>query len=123
MKNIKIVISLMLVLIATQSIVYSAVSFHDVDNSSWFKDDLEYCVNENLINGYSDGTFKPDKEISRAEFITVVIASTFEKKPNGNTHWYSKSYNKALSHDLIDVEFYQSDANKSISREEMAVVI
>lgn len=123
MKNIKKIISLVLVLIVAQSITYAGISFHDVDNGSWFKSDLEYCVNENLINGYSDGTFKPNKEISKAEFITVVIASVFEKEPNGSTLWYSKSYNKALSHDLIDVEFYQSDANQSISREEMAVVI
>ena len=110
-------------MIVAQSITYSAISFRDVDNSSWFKGDLEYCVNENLINGYSDGSFKPDKEISRAEFITVVIASVFEKEPNGSTQWYSKSYNKAINHNLIDVAFYQSDANASISREEMAVVI
>jgi hypothetical protein len=123
MKNIKMIISLVLVLIACQSMTYSSVSFNDVNNNDWFKGDLEYCVNENLINGYNDGTFKPDKEISKAEFITVVIASVFEKEPNGNTQWYSKSYNKALSHDLIDVAFYQSNANDSISREEMAVVI
>jgi hypothetical protein len=84
MKNI---ISLVVIIIIAQSITYSGISFHDVDNSSWFKDDLEYCINENLINGYSDGSFKPDKEISRAEFITVVIASVFEKEPNGSTQW------------------------------------
>ena len=110
-------------MIVAQSITYSGISFYDVGNSAWFKGDLEYCVDENLINGYSDGSFKPDKEISRAEFITVVIASVFEKEPNGRTQWYSKSYNKALNHDLIDITFYQSDADESVSREEMAVVI
>ncbi|HKL43486.1 MAG TPA: S-layer homology domain-containing protein [Clostridia bacterium] len=123
MGKIKTWISILIVFIATQSITYSGISFNDVNNSAWFKGDLEYCVNEKLINGYNDGSFKPDKEISKAEFITVVIASVFEKQPNGSTQWYSKSYNKALNHDLINVEFYQSDANQSITREEMAVVI
>ncbi len=110
-------------MIIVQSFTYAGISFKDVNNNDWFKSDLEYCVDNSLINGYSDGSFKPDREISKAEFITVVIASVFEKEPNGSTLWYSKSYNKALNHDLIDVDFYQSDANASISREEMAVVI
>jgi len=107
----------------TQGITYSAIEFDDVKNSDWFKEDLNYCVEEGLINGYSDGTFKPNKEISRAEFITVVIAAVFEKEENGSTLWYSRSYNKALNNDLIDVDFHQNDADASISREEMAVVI
>jgi|GEM_PF-3049589 len=123
MKNYKKIVSLIVILIIAQSITYSATTFHDVNSNAWFKVDLEYCVNKELINGYSDGSFKPDKEISKAEFITVVIASVFEKEENGPTLWYSQSYNKALKHNLIDVAFYQSDANAPISREEMAVVI
>ena len=85
----KKIISLIVIIIVAQSFTYAGISFKDVNNNDWFKSDLEYCVDNSLINGYSDGSFKPDREISKAEFITVVIASVFEKEPNGSTLWYS----------------------------------
>lgn len=38
----------------------------------WAKDNIQTWIGGGLINGYEDGTFRPDSNISRAEFMTLV---------------------------------------------------
>jgi len=37
----------------------------------WAKDQIQDWVDNEYINGYPDGTFKPDNNITRAEFMTI----------------------------------------------------
>jgi len=52
-------------------------SFKDVDASKWYADAIGYMEKFGVITGYSDGTFRPDATITRAEFAT--IAARFDK--------------------------------------------
>lgn len=47
-------------------------SFSDVDQEMWYADAVGYMEKNNYISGYKDGTFKPEKKISRAEFAALV---------------------------------------------------
>lgn len=51
-------------------------AYHDIDNS-----ELKTCVEElsnfNILNGYDDGSFKPDNNITRAEFSKIIIETIF----------------------------------------------
>jgi hypothetical protein len=48
-------------------------------------DSILKLANANVINGYSDGTFRPYKNITRAEFATIIYKSFFtSKKPPEN---------------------------------------
>lgn len=40
--------------------------------SHWAKDEINTLVRRNIINGYSDHTFRPDRNISRAEFLALL---------------------------------------------------
>ncbi|MDW7669419.1 MAG: S-layer homology domain-containing protein, partial [Bacillota bacterium] len=46
-------------------------SFNDIE-IHWAKAEIQEWTEKGLINGYSDGTFKPNDYITRAEFITLV---------------------------------------------------
>jgi hypothetical protein len=48
-----------------------ANSFSDIERH-WAKNEIEEWVEKGFIEGYSDGTFKPDNNITRAEFITLI---------------------------------------------------
>ena len=48
-----------------------AVSFSDLDGH-WGKSYIDVLVNDGTINGYDDGTFRPDKEITRTETVKLV---------------------------------------------------
>lgn len=52
-------------------------AFPDVDNSNKFYDAIDYVRNQNIVNGYSDGNYKPDNEITRGEFTKIIINSKF----------------------------------------------
>ena len=46
--------------------------YADVDGKYWAIKDISYASNKKWLNGYVDGTFKPDINITRAEVVTVV---------------------------------------------------
>ncbi|CAM3774322.1 carbohydrate binding domain-containing protein [Marinicrinis lubricantis] len=45
--------------------------FSDVTNH-WAKDEIDHWTKRGVISGLPDGTFKPDQQISRAEFIMLI---------------------------------------------------
>ncbi|GFN34746.1 S-layer homology domain-containing protein [Tepidimicrobium xylanilyticum] len=47
-------------------------NFTDVKAENWFAPYVEAAVREGLFTGYTDGTFRPDKEITREELAAVV---------------------------------------------------
>lgn len=50
----------------------SAVSFNDVSSDHWAYDAIEKVADAGIINGYSDGTFQGDKNVSRYEMAVMV---------------------------------------------------
>ncbi|UQZ37590.1 amidase [Paenibacillus sp. PK3_47] len=47
-------------------------SFTDVNRNAWYYDSIDALASNNIITGYEDSTFKPEKDITRAEFATIV---------------------------------------------------
>ena len=51
------------------------VTFSDVAQDNAHYDAIYNLVNRGVINGYEDGTFKPDDTITRAEFAKIIMVS------------------------------------------------
>ena len=49
------------------------VSFSDVPEKAWYAKAVKVLASRGIINGYPDGTFKPQGEITRAEFVTLCV--------------------------------------------------
>lgn len=76
MKNLKKVISAIAALaVSASSFVALAAGFPDVAETA----DYAQAVNEltalNIVNGYEDGTFGPDKLVTRAEITKMIVAA------------------------------------------------
>jgi hypothetical protein len=54
----------------------SAASFTDVPKDHYAVDAINFLADRGVLNGYQDGSFKPDKKVNRAEALKV-IASAF----------------------------------------------
>ncbi len=43
----------------------------DISNH-WAKEEIQYLIGKEVVSGYSDGNFRPDQSITRAEFIKII---------------------------------------------------
>ncbi|RKL63767.1 PEGA domain-containing protein [Thermoanaerobacteraceae bacterium SP2] len=97
----------------------------------WAQAQIADWVEKGLARGYNDGTFKPDKSITRAEFITLVNkAFGFTKKSQINfkdvstADWYSEEIAKAAAEGYITgYEDGTIKPGNEITRQEVAVIL
>jgi hypothetical protein len=54
-----------------------AITFEDVPDNYWAKPYIDALSSRELISGFEDGTFKPDKPVTRAE-IANIVSRTFD---------------------------------------------
>ena len=50
----------------------AANSFNDVSARHWASDEIAVCAKMGWINGYPDGSFRPDATITRAEMMAMI---------------------------------------------------
>lgn len=50
--------------------IYS--TFKDVPQKMWYAEAIGFCEKNGVISGYDDKTFKPEKQLKRAEFAMIV---------------------------------------------------
>lgn len=96
-----------------ENITNAKSSFTDVDATLWYNQYVSYLEKYDIIEGYDDGSFKPDASITRAEFVTMCVRfySLFDKttasKNNkftdvSSSHWAYKFINSATAMDWIN---------------------
>jgi len=51
-------------------------TFCDVDYEDWFFEDVSFLSDLEIINGYEDGCFHPNNQVTRAEFTKMAIEGT-----------------------------------------------
>lgn len=74
--------------IATAAATVSDGIFSDVKPDMWYAQNVTEMSQKGYLNGYEDGTFRPDGTITYAEFVTIVkrcATGTAEKSSYG--HW------------------------------------
>lgn len=69
-------------------------------NNSWYSDEINFAANKEFIKGYSDGTFKPNQAITRAEFAQMIAVFVKDGYPGTGElkdvkgHWASDAINE-----------------------------
>lgn len=71
----------------------AVTSFKDVKSTHWAYGTIKWAVNAGVVNGYPDGTFKPSKQVSEAEFLMMLV-KTFQKvdASGATNHWADPVY-------------------------------
>ncbi|MFC5449104.1 S-layer homology domain-containing protein [Paenibacillus aestuarii] len=97
------------------------VALTDID-SHWAKDAILNGIKHGYVDGYEDSTFRPENNVSRAEFIKLLVTATgMTVDKNNGTNWYD-SYVKTVD----DLGVYHQDdfpldqLNSPLTRVEMA---
>ena len=100
------------------------------DTDHWAKEQIEKLVSVWSVDGYDDGTFQPDKTVTRAEFYKI-LSSSLGMKLQVNTnnladisvdHWAKGLLEGGIHLGIIDTNHYKTgfNAEQPITRQEMA---
>lgn len=97
-------------------------NFSDVDSDAWYESYIRKLVESGGVNGYEDGTFKPNATITYAEFLTMLTKS-IGVQPTGMTgkHWATGIFDGARKASIIfEGEYPETMWNTPITRYDMA---
>lgn len=106
-----------------------STQFKDIPSTHWAKSAIDAAVQKGYFKGYSDGTFRPNATITRAEFAALLsrLSKNEEKENKGNFkdvmgHWAESAVNLAVSMGFINSTDYTNgfQPGKALTRREMA---
>lgn len=122
---------LIIALVCSLSVVAFAATLSDV-KGHWAKSSIDRWTDEKIIMGYGDNTFKPDNNITRAEFVTFLmrifepskVADLKSFSDMNRSAWYYEIIAKAVG--MNAVEGYPATTIKpeaNITRQEAMVIL
>ena len=103
------------------------VAFSDVSKNHWAKDFIAELAALEIIEGFPDGTFRPEEQVNRAQFAAM-INQAFEKvkvrkaikfTDVSNRYWASNAISKAYEMGFLTVSGNQFNPKKALSRLEV----
>ncbi|GAW91792.1 S-layer homology domain-containing protein [Calderihabitans maritimus] len=62
----------------------ASLTFSDLSSSHWAYEEIMELVRARILNGYPDGTFKPNRPVTRAEFTKYIVYGLEYHKEAGN---------------------------------------
>ena len=82
--------------------------YTDVPADAWYNNAVSTLSNAGILDGYEDGTFRPDGNITRAEFATITARFLEASYDGGNRfpdidgHWAAEYINEAANAGIVD---------------------
>lgn len=107
-------------------------SFKDVEEEKWYAQAVACVESKGLMSGYENRTFKPEKEITRAEFAMVIYNylnpddknKNFNFKDVPNDFWAAKAINVLAANEImVGRNKNEFNPNAKLKRCEAAVII
>jgi len=127
-KRIIIFLFVILLMTTTFSSLY-AITFTDLSGTHWAYNNVMYLAEKGIINGYENGTYKPERSVSRGEFIKLVMTALyggneyFEVNNFNLGHWATPYAIEAARLGYLMDETGITNLNDSITRLEMVHIL
>ena len=93
--------------------ITAANAFPDVSDSHWAAPQIKILSEQGVIVGYPDGTFKPDENVTRAEFASMAIKALGQENTKvvqpvnfadiNQEYWAYDAIQKALYFNLVSL--------------------
>lgn len=102
------------------AVLQREVEFSDLQNH-WSKSIIMRLNGYGIINGYDNGTIRPDAYVSAAEYLTVIVKSLGFTEETAGADWAQPYINKAVELGLIDAGEY-TDYSAPVTRSQAAKI-
>lgn len=117
----KYVIAIIICTLFSKTVFAGDTRLIDVENH-WAKETIVKAVQNNVINGYGDNTFRPDNNVTIAEFLKMIISvKNYKLERVGNSVWPDFYIETAKKNKLITNEY--SDYNALLTRYDAVNII
>ena len=106
--------------------------FTDLQGSEWASDAINYLSKKGIVNGWENGKFYPEDNITREEFTKMLICALNvdgeKMNPNfidvDNNEWYAEYIFRAYCAGIVKgIDEKRFDIAENITRQDMAVMI
>jgi hypothetical protein len=130
MRKLLAMLTIMVMLIISVTITVSAaIKFSDVGDY-WATEAIKWAAEKGIVEGYPDGTFKPEKHVTEAEFVAILaryVQNTDKQaiaQRQLGKHWAQSIYDE-LERWALPLKGYTNDKVKDtvITRGQVARVI
>ncbi|MBS3908034.1 MAG: S-layer homology domain-containing protein [Actinobacteria bacterium] len=114
--------------------VRGILAMSDVPSNAWYKDYVEKLLLKEVLDGYTDGAFRPNGKITRAEFAKMLVLAMGWEVKNPDKTSFPDVAESSSAYEYIEtgvekgvLQGYKEDGtfrpDRFISREEMAKII
>ena len=117
--------------------IYATPIFSDLNSDYWAKNEINYLSEKEIINGFPDGTFQPNRQVTRLQAVQMILKSKeipimnlkdpnlVDVDPKSYGYGYiAKAVELSIIHGKVNKEGeYYFDANGQLTRAQMAKVL
>lgn len=97
-------------------------AFSDLSNEHWAYSYIQTAVENNMIIGYPDGTFEPEKNVTYAEAIAMILRAMNVENSMKDKSWPTAYITEATKQGLLkDIEY--TSANDNATRGNIALAL
>jgi subtilisin family serine protease len=113
------------------AVLENSKTFNDIQ-SHWAKSEIEEMAAKQIVNGMTEVSFKPEANITRAQFVSLLVRSLRLESSSGSTlfsdipsnAWYNKDVYAAYNAKIIKGITEQTFAPEAkITREQLATLL
>lgn len=116
----------------TYVVLANLQTFSDIPSGYWAKGAIDATLAAGIVTGYPDGTFRPNDDVTRAEFVVMLMkilglpadvsaTQTFTDVPA--SAWYAGYLDEAASVGIMTGAGGKANPDQLLSREEAAVLL
>lgn len=105
----------------------NVTAFSDISKNHWAYSTIQWGIREGIIKGYPNGTFKPNKNVTEAEFLAMLLRAYKPNDlevPTDQKHWADAYYEFAVKMNYPNLGANSKDKrNYAIDRTRVAEIV
>lgn len=121
-KTKRVFLIILITLLSITTGVFADSDFKDIKPTDWYYNSIINLTDRSIINGYTDGTFRPNNPVTTAEFLKLSLETAGIEVEKNTNPWHKGVMDKSLSLGIITRDLYNKP-NEPIKRKDVAVVL
>jgi hypothetical protein len=100
--------------LGTQTVAEADRKFSDYTyNTKWAIPYVEYCASVGIVEGYEDGNFYPNRNVTATQWLKMLVAALrYDKNKLNGKDWAKYTYDAAIYYNVITADEFKLDFDR-----------